>query len=145
MVEKVNQGIEQKIRNYFNYNAKLDMMMAQLEKKRWEGSPKDIGAIDYSSTSSGTSKRQTAEKVLSDVQKIQQQIQDFKCENKMISSAMQIIKHDNPMEYNFIMKYYHDCKDIMVVATELGYSYNSRNSIYKIKEKVLKKFEEFGL
>lgn len=33
----------------------------------------------------------------------------------------------------------------MAVAIDLGYSYNSRNSIYKIKENTLKIFKEFGL
>ena len=145
MIEKLTNPVEQKIRNYFNYNAKLDNLMIQLEKKRFEGSPKDIGAIDYESISSGTSKRQSAERVLSDVQKLQKQINDLKMEFKIVGSTLNIMKVDNPTEYNFVMEYYKKGKDIMAVAVDLGYSYNSRNSIYKIKENTLKIFKEFGL
>lgn len=74
MIKKLTNPIEQKIRNYFNYNAKLDNLMIQLERKRFEGSPKEISAIDYESVSSGTSKRQSAERVLTDVQKIQNKL-----------------------------------------------------------------------
>lgn len=145
MIEKLTNPLEQKIRNYFNYYAKLDNLLVQLEKKRFEGSPKDIGAINYDSVSSGTSKRQSAEKVLSDVQRLQNEIQQLKWEYKIISSALQLMKSDSPTEYKFIIEYYKNGKDIMSVALDLGYSYNSRNSIYKIKENSLKKIKEFGL
>lgn len=144
MIIKTNKDIESKIRDYYNYDLLMNNLQIALEKKSMEGSPKDITAVDLTSVGGGSG-HSSAERIFKDIENIKYKIQKLNYDCKLIDSIINIIKKENEIEYKFIIEYYKNNKDIMSVATDLGYSYNSRNSVYKIRENILKKFNSLNI
>lgn len=144
MIERKKE-IENRLNDYCNLDYKIKMLEIKLERQKMKGSPRDIGAIDFGKIGHGSGGNKSAQSILLDVQKTIIDINDLKYEKQTINNFIEMLKNESSEQYNFVRLYYFDKKSINETLNELGYSYNSRNTIYRIKKEIFAKFDKYDI
>lgn len=138
--------IESRLREYPNIDFRLTMLAQKLDRVKMKGSPRDISAVDFGKVGSGGSGASgNAVTILKETQDIINTINELEFERATIQQVVEKIREESEEQYNFIDYYYYRCTPIMETAELLGYSYNSRNTIYNIKNLVIEKCDKYGL
>lgn len=137
-----NKEIEEKIAQYKNLENRIELETKKLERARMAGGPKELSSIDPTGVHGGPGQK-TAEESLLEVQRILVKIAELKKQKAIMDDIISEIKQENPEGYKFFDAYYMKNKDMEDTAKILGYSPNSRNTIYKIKNNLLANFREF--
>lgn len=126
---------------------KLENSLANLKNRKnyliLKGVPKDIIGIDYSKPAIQHMdySENTINQVIEMIE-INRQIKEIKEEMKLVENIFKDIKEEEQELERFLkLKYITENKKSMAeIAGEMGYSKESRKTIYNIKEKALKEF-----
>ena len=130
---------EERLIKYSNIEETLKNLNNRLNKLSMRGCPRDVNAVDFSKIGH-TSGGNEALNDMVEVQHILKQINKLKIEEELINDTLQIIKNECEEDYKFINYKYLDKLSMDQVANKLGYSQNSHNTIYSIKDRALAKF-----
>lgn len=141
MIER--KKIEKRLNEFPTLDYKIKGLELKLEKQKLKGSPRDISAVDFSRVGHGSGGTQSAQVILADVQNTIHQINELKIEKEFINGFNELIKKGNEKEYQFLNAYFYDKKSINEILDELNYSYNSANSLYRIKDGIILKFDKY--
>lgn len=138
------EKIEKKLRNFKSYDFTLEMLAKKLDRIKMNG-VRDITAVDFSKVGHGSGGSPSAEDDLIKAKELIDTINFIEMERDYITDVVNQIRKESEEQYRFIDLYYFNAKSITDVAEELGYSPNSKKTIYFIKKKVLEKCSIYGL
>ena len=90
--------------------------------------------VDFSRVGRGSGARGNAQTILKEAQDVINQITNLEMEKGLIEQILSQLKKEIPEYYKFVELYYFNNNPIQQVAEEMGYSYNSKKTIYNIKK-----------
>lgn len=140
---KREKEIEERLRNYNNIDFMLTMLSQKLDRVKMKGSPRDISAVDFEKIGHGSGASGNAISILKETNEIINKINELEFERATIKQVVEKIKSESEEEYKFIYYYYFMQESIQDVAEELGYSYNSKKTIYYKKSLILEKLDKY--
>lgn len=134
---------EKILKNHGKLNIALGNLNKRQENLIRSGVPTEIGAIDYSKPAiQHTNYSKDTLNQMCELAVISEEIKETKNEIKLVDKILQQIKKQDEISYNFLyIKYVKNNKISMrEVADKLGYSPDSSDTVYRIKEKALIEF-----
>lgn len=133
------KDIENKLKEFSMIDEKLLLLNERLNKAQMRGCPKDITAIDFSKIGHGSGGNEAMHDLV-EVQHILKQIKKVEDEKEIINNILNIFKTNYQEEYNFIRVRYLENNTMDETATKLGYSINSKQSLYALKDRSVNRF-----
>lgn len=140
---KREKEIEQRLRDFSNIDFVLSMLSQKLDRVKMKGSPRDISAVDFGNVGRGSGASGNALSILKETNEIINKINELEFERATINQVLEKIKSESEEDYKFIYYYYFMQEPIQEVAEELGYSYNSKKTIYYKKSLILEKLDKY--
>lgn len=129
---------EERLKKYSNASQTLDNLKLRLERIKLNG-PKDIKAVDYSKIGKSNFSRDALNELV-EAQHITRQIVKLESEVLVIDKILEQIKEKSLEQYKFINLRYVENKNLDKVAADIGYSSNSKHTIYTLRDNALKSF-----
>ena len=134
---------EEILKNHRKMYFALKTLEERRKKIMFKTQPKEIGAITYDKPT--TQHMDYSEDTINDICEIldiNRQIQETEEEMRIVNNILNEIKIENEELEKFIrLKYITNHKKSMEdISTELGYSAESRKTVYAIKSKALREF-----
>ena len=130
-----------------NYRKLNDSIKNLNERKKYiasQSKPKELGSIDYSKP--GIQKQNYSNNTITqmcEIIQINEQIKETEAELKIVKDILGQIKNEDKTLEQFIQLKYIEGqkkKSMRKIAAELGYSEDSNDTIYNIKNKALREF-----
>lgn len=134
---------EEILKNHRKLNNALSNLNCRKRRLILKGVPKDIAGIDYSRPA--IQHMDYAESTINEIvelMEINKQIEETQNEMQLVDDILEVIKkEDQELEKFLKLKYITKYKKSMSeIANEMGYSRESRKTIYNIKDRALKEF-----
>lgn len=134
---------EEVLKNHRKLNSSIINLKSRKNRIIAKGIPKDITGIDYSRPA--IQKMDYSDSTMNEIfelMEVNRQIQETEDEMQLVENILKDIKQeDKELEKFLKLKYITEYKKSMAeIADILGYSKESRKTIYNIKDRALKEF-----
>lgn len=133
---------EDLLNKYRTADVTLENLNKRLEKLKMLGKPKEINAINFDAIKGGSGSKDAIQ-LFAEVQHVMKQIQKLEDDKENIKNVLKNIKVQNKVCYDFLKARYLDNKTLEDVSEIIGYSSNSKASLYGLKDKALGMFIRF--
>lgn len=133
---------EDLLNKYRTADVTLENLNKRLEKLKMLGKPKEINAINFDAIKGGSGSKDAIQ-LFAEVQHVMKQIQKLEDDKENIKNVLKNIKVQNKVCYDFLKARYLDNKTLEDVSEVIGYSSNSKASLYGLKDKALGMFIRF--